>query len=362
MGSDTEAWRFLLSPPAAWDAMLEDCRQATQSIEFEQYILEDDPVGKRFLDVFIDKARRGLKVCLILDKFGSATIYNSPLIKQLRDVGGRVYFYNVIYFYDIFRPWRWFPRTHIKTMLIDSRIAYTGGVCVSQHMTDWRDTQIRVTGPITTQFREAFDRAESLIKRKKLSGYAGKEVGKGDFVYLQSAPVTAWHIIYGELVRAIGQAKHSIYISTPFFAPNRRFRLLLRGAARRGIDVRLLVTGHSDVAMADWVCLSYAPKLLKAGARIFRYQNSVMHDKAVVIDDDWATIGSTNMDVLSFFRNRESNLVIRNKDAIAEMKKQFLVDLQHSAELTAEELAKEPYWKIAAGYVARLLKSFLWRT
>ena len=120
----------------------------------------------------------------------------------------------------------------------------------------------------------------------------------------------------------------------------------------------LLVPEHSSAIIVDWLFLSYAGKLLDAGVRIFLYQKAMIHCKTVVIDDEWATVGSTNMDVLSFFRNRESNLVIRNPSAIAELKEQFLSDLTHSRELTREQLAIEPFWKIVVGYLARSLKSF----
>src|SRR6185312_14739117 len=102
-----------------------------------------------------------------------------------------------------------------------------------------------------------------------------------------------------------------------------------RDAPAKGVEVILLVPAHSSTILADWLCLSYAGKLLDAGVRIFRYQKSMIHCKTVVIDDQWATVGSTNMDIISFFRNRESNLMIRNTDAVAELKRHFLTDLQY---------------------------------
>lgn len=341
--------------------MYQDCQNAMTSIEFEQYIFKNDVVGQRFMKLFIEKAAQGVKVLIIADMYGSSGFYGSDLVKNLRNSGGHFYFYNVISLWDIVRPWRWFPRTHIKTLLVDSSIAYTGGVCFDDQMKNWRDTHIRIMGPVVAQVRKAFDRTENIIGRKRLAQSLRTEDRCGEFVYLQSYPLFSWHIIYNEVIKAIGQARHQIYISTPFFAPNRRFRRLLRDAARRGVNVQLLVPAHSDVAVADWVGLSYARKLLEAGARIFHYQNSVLHCKTVVIDDQWATVGSTNMDVLSFFRNRESNLVIRNNSAIEELKQHFLTDLQHSQELTLERLGEKPRWKLYIGYCARLFKSFLWR-
>jgi len=339
--------------------MYQDCAKATKSIELEQYIFENDAVGQRFIELFIEKAVHGVKIFIICDRFGSSSFYGSPLIQKLRHHGGRIYFYNIIRYWDVFRPWRWFPRTHIKTLLVDSSIAYTGGVCFAEQMKNWRDTQIRITGPVVEQIRKAFDRAELIIKHKRPALRAITTDRAGEFIYLQSYPLLSWHIIYVELVRAIGQAKHFVYLTTPYFTPNGHFRRMLRDAPARGVTVMLLVPEHSGSMLTDWVCLSYAGKLLEAGVRIFLYQKSVIHCKTVVIDDQWATVGSTNMDILSFFRNRESNLMIRNTDAVADLKRHFLADLGSSLELTRERLAQVSFWKIVIGYLARSLKSFL---
>lgn len=354
-------WSFYLSPLAAWQAMYKDCAEAEHSIELEQYIFENDEIGQHFLDLFIDKAQAGLRVFLICDKFGSATLRHSPLLDKLREAGGQFYFYHNIYVYDIVRPWLWFPRTHVKSLLIDSRIAYAGGVCIASYMRDWRDTQIRITGPVVAQFQRAFAAAERQATRNRVKGIVTRADIHQEFTYLQSMPLASWYAIYRELVRAIQAARQYIYISTPFYAPNRRFRRLLRRAAQHGVDVRLLMPERSDSLLATWLAFSYAHKMLRSGARIYLYQH-MLHNKTVVIDDTWATIGSTNMDVMSFFRNRESNLVMRNVAAVGAIKGQFLDDLQRSRELTIDEVIHWPHWKIVAGTLARMIKSFVWKT
>ncbi len=351
-------WRFYLSAKEAWEAMYRDCETARKSIELEQYIFENDSMGRRFMELFIKKAAEGVKVFVLCDRYGSAAFLKSPLIQKLRALGGRFYFYHEIRFLDMFRPWRMLPRTHIKTLLVDSEIAYTGGVCIAERMKDWRDTQIKITGPVIPQIKESFSRPSLTlrIRRQKCMppSYEGEE-----FTYLQSNPVFCRSLIYNELVRRIKGAKNYVYITTPFFAPNRPFRRLLRRTRARGVDVVLLIPERSDVLFADWMMLSYAKNLLRGGIKIFRYQTVPIHCKTIVIDDAWATIGSTNMDVLSFFHNRESNLMIKNADAIAEMKRQFADDLKNSRELTLEELAKEPTYKLLIGRLARHLKHFL---
>jgi len=337
--------------------MYHDCLAARKSIEFEQYILENDTVGRRFMELFIAKAKEGLKVFLICDTFGSSLLYRSPLVKELRQYGGQLHFYNNLNIWHILTPWRWFPRTHTKTLLVDSSIVYTGGVCMAERMRQWRDTHIRLTGPVITQVRQAFDEIENKIRGKKIK--KPYEIPKARrFRYFLSRPRRARHAIYMELVKAITEARQYIYITSAFFIPNRRFIRLLKRAYIRGVDVRILVPERSDVTLADWLCLSYTPHFLASGLRIFHYQETVLHSKTAIVDDRWGTVGSTNFDVISFFHNREANIMITDPQAIADLKAQFFKDLEFSTEFTREAWKNVPLWKKIAGFFARGIKAF----
>lgn len=334
--------------------MYRDCQGAGKSIEFEQYILEDDAVGQRFLKLFIDKAKAGVKVFLICDTFGSWLLSRSPLVRQLRRHGGYVHFYNFRKDAWALMPWRWFPRTHTKTLLIDSAIAYTGGVCLDERMHHWRDTHVRVTGPVIAQIRRAFDEIEHRILRKKWK-HASFLPKDRRFLYFQNLSRRR-RDVYREMARAIRGAEHYIYISSAYFIPGRRILALLKRAHARGVDVRVLVPERSDIRLADWVRLSHTPHFLDAGLRIFHYRETVMHSKTAIIDDRWATVGSTNFDLLSFFYNREANVVTTDREAIAELKRQFISDLQCSTELTWENWQQVPWWKKAAGHAGRVFE------
>ena len=337
--------------------MYHDCRQAKKSIEFEQYILENDSVGQRFMELFIEKAREGLKIFIICDKFGSIFLSRSPLVKKLRRYGGKLHFYNAVSGWSLLSPSRWFPRTHTKTLLIDSSIAYTGGVCMAERMRSWRDTHVRITGPVIRQVRHAFDDIENRILRKKSSGIPHP----GDdqrFLYFLTRPSQKHRGVYRELIKAVESAEHYIYITSAFFIPNHRFLRKLREESMRGGEIRVLVPERSDVLLADLVCLSYTPLFFKMGLRIFHYQETILHSKTAIIDDRWATVGSTNFDIISFFHNREANIVTTDAEAIAELKGQFFVDLQWSKELTWQDWHKIPRWKKVVGLMARTLKVF----
>ncbi|MFY9288773.1 MAG: phosphatidylserine/phosphatidylglycerophosphate/cardiolipin synthase family protein [Alphaproteobacteria bacterium] len=351
-------WRFYLSTDEAWEAMYQDCANAKKSIEVEQYILEKDALGRKFLELFIKKAEEGIRVFVVCDKFGSFALHGSRIIRRLRRKGARFYFYHPITYLTLLTPWRWFPRTHVKTLLVDETIVYAGGVCIAARMKGWRDTQIRITGPIAAQVRVAFHNLEQSFKRKRKRSLPERITLEGEFTYLQNRPKAERYLIYDELIRGIGSAEKYIYISTAFFAPNKQFRRLITEAAQKGVEIRLLVPDHSDVPFADWVCLSYAQALMDAGVRMYHYKPAVLHNKTMIIDDRWATVGSTNMDVLSFFHNRESNVVITHKEAVLQLKDHFMNDLKSSELLTANVLAQKPAWKIAMGYLGRILKVF----
>lgn len=352
-------WSFYLSPGAAWEAMYRDCEAAVASIHFEQYIFENDAVGKKFLKLFIDKAAQGVKVFVICDSFGSFSLHASRLVWRLRRKGGKFHFYHPVNRWNLLTPWRWFPRTHVKTLLIDSSIAYAGGVCVAERMRSWRDTQIRIEGPPATQVRDAFDRIERAIRHEKPEKTMRSIGREGEVYYVQNQPRSDRYLVYRALLKTVLEARSYIYISTAFFSPNRLFIRALQQAAERGVRVVVLVPEHSDVAVADWVCLTHAGPLLQAGVRIFHYQPTVLHNKILIADDQWATVGSTNMDIISFFRNRESNLVITHNAIVGELKDHFEKDLEHSLELTPERLAqRSPLVKIG-GYLGRLMKWFI---
>lgn len=338
--------------------MYQDCANAKYSIEFEQYILENDSIGRRFMELFIQKAKEGLKVFLICDTFGSSLLYRSKLVRKLRKYGGRLHFYNAYNGWTMWLPWHWFPRTHTKTLLIDSKIAYTGGVCMAERMRSWRDTHIRITGPVALQIRYAFDDIESRIMHRHSKHSMHQIATNSAFRYFLNRPQQNRCEVYEEFTRAIAQAKKYIYITSAFFIPNDDFLKLLKEAHSRGVDIKILVPQRSDVVIADWICLSYTLDFFAAGLRVFHYRQTVLHSKTAIIDDQWGTVGSTNFDVISFFHNREANIVTTNIEAIAQLKRQFLEDLEHSTELTWQAWLNISSWKKWAGHAARILKVF----
>ncbi len=349
--------RFHIRTADIWDAMYRDCMTASRSIDFEQYILRDDAAGHRFLQLFADKAEQGVRVRLLLDTIGSRRLRASPLIDTIRRHGGHVRFYNTVTWLKWLIPFAWFPRDHCKIMVIDSRIAHIGSACMAEHMTPWRDTQARLEGALVRDIEADFEIVWRLGRRFMNPPYrmdAGKLLR-----YASTQPRLRTSPIYRELLHEIRRAKESVVLVTPYFLPPWHLRRALRGAVRRGVSVRIMLGEHTDVPVADYVSHSYFNGLLRDGLRILLYGRTVLHAKYAIVDEQWATIGSSNMDYLSLVRNREANLILRHQPAIARLQSHFDHDLDECREIDSS------YWENASlaykikGYAGRILRRVL---
>ncbi len=342
--------------PDIWEAMYAACADAQRSIEFQQYILADDKIGRRFLALLADKARAGVDVRVMVDSIGSRDLFLSPAFAALRQAGARTYFYNPI---RLLTPSLWLPRNHTKILLVDGVVCYTGSVCIWDDTAGWHDLQVRLTGPVIAEVQRDFSRLWAQAGRERVPTISNGHAQRGAFFYLVSQFGPAPNRIYRELLRAMRNAKKSILIVTPYFLPPWLLRRAMRRAARRGVEVRVMVSENSDVAIADHVSHSYYPRLLRHGVRIFHYQKGVMHAKYVVIDDDWATIGSVNMDFLSLLRNREANVFMTDPAAVALVRADFEACLQACREVDMDYYRSLPWWQRVQGRLGRYLKRIL---
>lgn len=310
-------FRFYFRTEQAWDAIFADCLAAFRSINVEQYILEADAAGERFLRLFAQKAREGIAVRLLLDAVGCRHLHTHPLIDDIRLAGGEVHFYHDLGLRSIPFPSSWLPRTHVKTVIIDARIAYTGSVCFQESMRDWHDLQVRFEGPAVHQANEAQAQIWTrLMERRRLPQM---HCPAGAIRYVVSEPRVGMSTIYQELLERIYHARHRIRIVTPYFIPPRRLRKALERASARGVSVEILTSKATDVPLADWAARTYFKPLLGCGIKIFLFDLGVLHAKYVIVDDEWVTVGSVNIDYLSLTKNREASLVMTEKNAVAEL-------------------------------------------
>ncbi len=343
----------------AWAIMYEDCAKAKKSIEFEQYIIRNDEVGQKFMELFAKKAREGITIHLLLDRVGSRDLYGSKLVQDIIEHGGSVNFYNLIGWLNLFSPGTWFPRNHTKTLLIDSCIVHIGSVCLADYMVSWRDLHARITGVLVAEIARDFSYIWKRSAGRKGISRITEVSDDPDFDYLIAKPHLAPSPIYRELVAKIHAAKHHVYMATPYFLPPQGLRRALRSAANRGVDVRVILTEQTDVPLAVHVSRTYFPKLLKDGLRLFSYKETVYHAKYSVIDGEWATMGSVNLDYLSLLENREANIVMTHYDTVQELEKQFYSDLENCSEIKPDFWQKISLYNKMIGYLGRSVKRML---
>jgi len=242
-------------------------------------------------------------------------------------------------------------RNHRKIVVVDGRVAFTGGVNIGDEYTGrkkrvgpWRDTHLRIEGPAAYHFQEVFAEdwhfatgedpiEESWFPDPELSGEAMVQV-------VASGPDTDTQPIQRIFFAAITSARRRVWLTTPYFVPDQAMLAALETAALRGVDVRLLLPARSDMRLVLYAGRSYYDQLLTHGVQIYEYLQGVLHAKTMVVDETWATVGSANMDTRSFRLNFEINAAIYGPDFANQLGKVFLRDLKSAREVTREELAQ----------------------
>lgn len=337
-------WKFYLTGKDALEAMLSDCESATETIDIEQFIFSPKGIGKRFLDILENKRNEGVKIRILADAVGSSDLRNSSAAKRLIALGIKIKFFNPI------QPWRignfssWFLRDHRKLLIIDKKVIHTGGVGIEGRMTNWRDTNVRLEGFVVREAVSVFEQMWNAAPKKKFYKFKPAITEDTDFSFLINSPRYRGRYIYKNLLNTVKNSQKYLYITTPYFVPSIRIFSAIRRAAKRGVDVRLLIPRSSDVRIADIAAGSYFILALKAGIKIYLYNSPdrILHSKTAVSDDIWGSVGSANIDNLSLLLNHEGNIVSRNQDFIQELKIHFLEDIKSSELLTLKQWKKRP--------------------
>lgn len=340
--------------------MLLSCRTARHSIDIEQYIFCPDTIGKEFLQVLKERAESGVKVRMLLDTVGSWALYKSAYPADLKKVGVEIRFFNPI------SPWRihnftsWVFRDHKKALIVDGETGFTGGSGIGDHMKSWRDTNVKVVGPAVREIADAFQEiwdgsvAQTLPQRiKRFKSNLPKRF------FLTNSPFFKKRFLYYALIENLRYAKKSIKLANPYFIPDRRLMRVLRLAATRGVEVQILVPKTCDIPVILTASQSTFETLLEDGVKIFQYEKEFHHAKTAVVDEDWATVGSFNLDNMSFLYNFEANLVSTEKEFVGPLTEQFEADLLHAEEVTLEAWRKRPWNKKIREFFVFLIKGFL---
>lgn len=341
---------------AAFADIADAIRRARFSVNFMVYIWEPGQVSRLFTDALVEAAERGVQVRVMLDGMGGLRAPDEDL-DRIKRAGAQV---------EVFRPasfgflLRFYKRNHRRAIVIDGRIGYTGGMAVgdkwlgdARSPDEWRDFMIRVTGPLAANLQSAFSELWANTRGEILVGDAyfpsgeeadeekerEREAGEAmRHLSLISSPSGEEHPIRLFFVFSFEAARERLWITTPYFVPDETTRGALCDSARRGADVRVLVPSeHTDAAPIRWASHAYYAELLAAGVRIWEYQPTFIHSKAVVIDGCWSIVGSANLDVRSKELNEENVIGIAHRGFAERMEADFLADLERSREIKVEE-------------------------
>jgi cardiolipin synthase len=351
--------RMLIDGPKAHDAMFAAMAQARDHINLETYILDDGEAGERLLAVLKDRAVQGVKVHLIYDSIGSLGTPRE-YFDRLREAGVQVCEFNPVRG----RLDKVNNRDHRKILVVDGRVAFTGGINISKTYASgsavtrrkaldaeaktqdgWRDTQVMVRGPVVAQLQRLFLDAWALqdcgpyadaryyppLERR---GDLAMRVVRSDPGSQGSAPLSE---MYAALLERIAAAGSRVWLTVGYFVPDPDIKSTLIAAARRGVDVRLVLPGFSDFWAPVEAGRSHYDDLLAAGVRIYEWHDALMHAKTAVIDSQWGSIGSTNLDWRSFVHNYEADVIVYDREFAQELERQFQRDMAASVRIDPDK-------------------------
>ncbi len=317
-------------------AMLRAIDDATETITLLTYVYWEGDIAAEFVDALVRAGERGVEVRLLIDAFGGARMPDE-LIDRLEASDVRLEWFCPL---DWHRLGRWTNRTHRKVMVVDGRIAFTGGVGIADEWTgggraegEWRDDHFRVTGPVVAALQGAFTEnwvhatGEVLVAERLFPPLA--PTGSADILSINSAPEghdSPLGLAYWSLIHL---AEDRLDLSTPYFVPNPSLLDEIVRAAERGVRVRLLLPGeHNDSNLVRVASLALYPQLLDAGVELYEYEPTMMHTKALVADGRYSIVGSANLDNRSFALNHESVLVVDDPRLAGQLHESFARDLQ----------------------------------
>lgn len=368
---------LLQNGPATYQSMFADIRAAKDHINLETYIFDDDVAGQKFSELLLERQAAGVQVNIIHDSVGGI-LTPSTFFDRLKKAGIQVLEFNPV------NPLSgnksdWLPnnRDHRRQLVIDGRVAYTGGINISdtyssspgrrakkQRAEDaepkhgWRDTHIRIEGPVVAEFQKLFMDTWSRQNGPPLAAkdYFPKLKAQGGEIVraIGSTPSDPHSLIYLTLMSAIGHAERDVQLTIAYFAPDRQMLKALTDAAKRGVDVSLVLPSYSDSWAIFNLGRSYYTELLRGGVKIHERRGSVMHAKTACIDGVWSTIGSTNMDWRSFLHNDEINAVILGRSFAAQMETMFAADVAASEVIEIERWRHRAWSSRIKEWAARL--------
>jgi cardiolipin synthase A/B len=362
-------------------AMFNAIEGAEDNINLETFEFMDDPIGQEFADALIAKQRAGVQVNVIYDSYGS---WNTPaaFFQRMRESGIRVLQFDPLS--PVARRFHWATvhRDHRKLMIVDGRTAILGGINLSDvyssspssesakregkqpqaDLGSWRDTDIEIKGPAVAECQKLFiehwmsQRGRPLSPRRYFAALSGQG---NDIVRIIGFAPGELSLIYVTLISAINNAETNVYITDAYFAPDARMLDAMESAARRGVDVKLLVPGASTSSLVQAAGRSHYLNLLNAGVKVYEWRGNMLHAKTATVDHVWSTVGSSNLDWWSIVRDDELNATILSGGFGQEMDRMFARDLQNAREIDPEQWKSRSIFERIYETFARMIQPML---
>lgn len=357
-----------------FSTLIDDLKKARKSINIQYYIFENDIIGTEIADILTDKARQGVKVRLIYDHVGSLHV-SSRFFKKLRENGVEAHPFFKVSFPHLGTRINW--RNHRKICVIDGVVGYLGGMNVADRYIDggkkfnsWRDTHVRVIGPIVNAIQYSFAVDWSFMGGELIEDMPeddtpayfhtpSESVADVGMQMLTSGPTSQWSNIALALEKAIAGSSRRVYIQTPYFLPTESLLKVLQASALAHVDVRIMIPRRSDSVMLTSASASYISECLKAGIKIYFYEPGMLHAKTIIIDDEFVSIGSTNFDFRSFDYNFEANLFFFSRELNERMLDTFRNDLRKCTRVLPAQWRRRKLMSRIGESIIRLMSPIL---
>ena len=366
--------RLLRNGEVAFPEMLSAIAGAEQQILLEMYWFGSDTIGRKFAAALAAAAQRGVEVAIIYDAVGSVGT-SDDMFAELERAGAEVIEFNPIApWKQHFRLSRLTRRDHRKILVVDGRVGFTGGINIADYWLPlddggggWRDDMVRIDGPAVAGLRDCFARVWSRLRGRKLAliGFPGQPLGAFSPGGGQAVRVLGQHYFRTrhEISRSylyyLRAAAKRIFIANSYFVPDGRVLRALGRAARRGVDVRIIVPGQSDVDIVRHASRAVWGRLLRAGVRIFEWDESVLHAKSAVVDSSWSTTGTFNFDYWSLQVNLEVNVSVLDARFATTLEGSFLDDFERCREVFLADFRFRPLGQRILEFIAYRLRKFL---
>ena len=368
---------------AIYRAMFSAIAAAVDHINLESYIIEDDEIGRQLTKLLLQKRAQGVQVNLLYDSVGSIRTPKA-FFDRLAAGGVEVLEFNPVNPLSVRKEWLVNNRDHRKLIVVDGRTAFVGGVNFSRVHSGgssarraggggrlaagsgraaWRDTHLRIEGPVVEEFQKLFLQTWAKQAGGSLAAanyFPALAASGGEMVRaIGSTPDDPHSLIYLTLISAISRSQAHVYLTNAYFVPDPQLLDALTQAARRGVDVRLVLPGHSDNPVAFHAGRSHYSALLRAGVRIHERRGAMLHAKTATIDGVWSCVGSTNLDWRSFLHNDEIDATILGREFAGQMQAAFAADLEASEPIDRERWEARPFQLRLKEWAARLAEYWL---